>query len=87
VIASIAEDDLQILIEDNGAGIPADIQAKIFEPLFTTKPETGVGLGLWVTRRIVERYGGSVHMKSRTAKPSGTTIEIRLPLAAITMRL
>ena len=87
IVADIAGDDLRITIEDNGAGIPSDIQAKVFEPLFTTKSGTGVGLGLWVTRRIVERYGGSVRLRSQTEPPPGTAIEIRLPLAAITMRI
>ncbi|HEX8924808.1 MAG TPA: ATP-binding protein [Terriglobales bacterium] len=87
VKAEFSGEELRITIQDTGSGIPAEIQSKVFEPLFTTKPGTGIGLGLWVTRRIVERYGGSVQLQSRTAAPSGTIVEIRLPIAAVTMRL
>jgi signal transduction histidine kinase len=85
VVTEIVADDLRVSIHDNGAGIPAELHGKVFEPLFTTKSGTGVGLGLWVTRRIVERYGGSVRLQSQTQHPSGTMIEIRLPLAAVTL--
>ena len=52
----------------------------IFEPFFTTKGIKGTGLGLWVSKGIVQRYGGSIRMYSRTkAGKSGTAFSIFLP--------
>lgn len=66
-------------IEDNGPGIPEEIQDKIFEPFFTTKDEgKGTGLGLYVVNGIVERHRGSIELESR---PGRTLFRIRLPAA------
>jgi signal transduction histidine kinase len=72
-------DHLEILIEDNGPGIPADILPKVFEPLFSTK-SFGTGLGLPTVKRIMEQHGGSIAIASTVQ--SGTRVTLRLPLAS-----
>ncbi|MCK4273342.1 MAG: GHKL domain-containing protein [Dehalococcoidales bacterium] len=74
-----AEDDgfVWIKFQDNGCGIPEDNMDKIFEPLFTTKPK-GIGLGLAITKRLVEQNGGKIEIASQTGQ--GTTFTVKLPL-------
>jgi two-component system NtrC family sensor kinase len=75
-------DDLaiEIQIADTGTGIPEDLLETIFEPFFTTGKEgKGTGLGLFVTRAIVERLGGRIAVQS--ALGEGTTFAITLPLS------
>jgi len=67
-----------VTFEDNGCGISEDNLSKIFEPLFTTKPK-GIGLGLAITKRLVEQNHGSIEVITEEAR--GTTFTIRLPLA------
>ncbi len=71
---------IRVEIEDNGPGIPAEIQQRILEPFFTTKPMgQGSGLGLDVVRRTVEnRHGGSLTVESR---PGRTCFVIVLPVS------
>jgi signal transduction histidine kinase len=69
---------VQIDVTDTGAGIPDHQLAKIFNLYFSTK-ETGSGLGLCTTRRIVELHGGSIAVESEVGK--GTHFTVRLPLA------
>jgi PAS domain S-box-containing protein len=69
-----------VTVSDTGHGIDDANLASIFEPFFTTKGERGTGLGLWVTRGIVEEQGGRLELRSRTTGPRrGTTIRITLP--------
>ncbi len=69
--------DLCILIRDNGTGIPLEIQPRIFDPFYTTKPVgVGTGLGLGIVYRIVEQYGGTVRF---TSTPGDTEFVVRLP--------
>lgn len=68
-----------IQIEDDGHGIDSSIQDRLFD-LFATSRPTGTGLGLAVSRRIVERHGGELTLAPGSG--SGTTFQIRLPLAA-----
>lgn len=58
------DEELHIVVEDDGPGIPDEIRARIFEPLFTTKLR-GVGFGLPLCRRIAERHGGYVRASNR----------------------
>ena len=68
---------IQVEIVDTGSGIlPAHIE-QVFEPFFTTKA-AGTGLGLAVTRRIIEEHGGSISVRSRP--DHGTTFAVTLPL-------
>jgi signal transduction histidine kinase len=63
-----------IRVEDNGPGIPPDVQEKIFVPFFTTK-EDGSGIGLSLSRRIMRLYGGSLSVRS--SPEAGTTFTLR----------
>lgn len=66
-------------IRDDGSGIPADILPKVFEPFVTTKDlHHGTGLGLAVSRGIVEGHGGKISIQSEVGK--GTTVTISLPV-------
>jgi PAS domain S-box-containing protein len=72
-----------ITIGDTGAGMDPATQARIFEPFFSTKGITGTGLGLWVSREIVDRHQGQLHVRSRKAvpgHPSGTVFRLFIPL-------
>jgi len=80
---SALEEALEIEVRDDGVGIPAEILPQIFEPFLTTK-ETGhgVGLGLAISRSIMERHNGRIEVQSEAGK--GTTFILTLPLAAET---
>jgi len=68
---------LELEITDTGSGIADENKGKIFEPLFTTRAK-GIGLGLAVSKSIIDRHGGQIEARSAAGK--GTTITIRLPL-------
>jgi len=71
---------VRISVGDNGSGIPADVQRRLGEPFFTTKGQRGTGLGLWVTRSIIHRYGGEIQLRSSVdATRHGTVFSIFLP--------
>ena len=78
VATRIQGDRLEIIVEDNGPGIPADILPKVFEPLFSTK-SFGTGLGLPTVKQIIEQHGGTVAIASSAS--DGTRVTLRLPLA------
>jgi signal transduction histidine kinase len=65
-----------LAVIDHGAGMSADVQARLGEPFFTTKGG-GSGLGLGISRRIVEEHGG--HLEIRSATGAGTTVTVVLP--------
>ncbi|MCX6625821.1 MAG: ATP-binding protein, partial [Acidobacteria bacterium] len=70
---------MQLLVRDNGEGIPQENLTKIFDPFFTTKPDgKGVGLGLAVSYGIIEGHGGEIEVLSRVGE--GTTFVVSLPL-------
>lgn len=69
---------VSVLICDEGSGIPQHIRQRLFSPFFTTKVEIGTGLGLWVTRGIVEKQGGFIRFRSRTSPPAGTVFQVFL---------
>ena len=76
-IEAEADGDMVLVrIEDNGPGIPRDVRERVFEPLFSTK-EAGTGLGLTISRRIVEAHRGELDI--RGADGGGTCVEVRLP--------
>lgn len=71
---------MRATIADTGVGMDRSTMRRLFEPFFTTKPETGTGLGMWVVAQLVERHGGSVHVRSKQRYGSGgTTFSIFLP--------
>jgi PAS domain S-box-containing protein len=67
-----------ILVRDQGSGIEPEVLDRIFEPLFTTKPSGGTGLGLAVVQQIVSEHGGEIVVESEAGK--GTTFYVALPL-------
>ncbi|HEY4010837.1 MAG TPA: MEDS domain-containing protein [Acidobacteriaceae bacterium] len=72
---------VRIAIADDGCGIAPDLAAKVFEPFFSTKKEKGTGLGLWVSKGIVQKHEGSIVMRSSTRRGhSGTVFSIFLPV-------
>lgn len=76
-----AGDAVEAEIRDDGSGIPPEVLARIFEPFVTTKEGgRGVGLGLAVSRSIVDRHKGTMEVHSEVGK--GTRFVIRLPLQA-----
>jgi signal transduction histidine kinase len=76
---TLAEEPYQCMlrISDTGAGIPAEHRDKLFEPFFSTKPDTGTGLGLAVVRKLVAVHDGSIQVESELGR--GTTFTIVLP--------
>ncbi len=76
-------DAATVVIEvcDQGSGIAPNVAKRIFEPFFTTKKDVGTGLGLWVSKRLIEQMGGRLTFDS-DANPhsSGTCFRIQLPL-------
>jgi signal transduction histidine kinase len=71
---------VKLVIEDDGPGIAPQLKDRIFEPFFTTKIDVGTGLGLWVTREIIHRHGGSIGVESKSdADSSGASFQILLP--------
>ena len=76
--ASIGPDEfIHLQVRDNGEGIPHEILEQVFIPFFTTK-EKGSGIGLSLSRRIVNLHGGSIHINSEPGK--GTSIVARFPV-------
>ncbi|MEO5754590.1 MAG: hybrid sensor histidine kinase/response regulator [Chthoniobacterales bacterium] len=70
---------VDVRIADTGCGINPEQIAKIFDPYFTTKQgKSGTGLGLYITKKVVEDHSGSIKVESTAG--AGTTITIRLPL-------
>ena len=71
---------VRVSVGDNGIGIDPVVQRRLGEPFFTTKGQRGTGLGLWVTRSIVQRYGGEIHLRSSVSPARhGTVFSVFLP--------
>lgn len=72
---------IRVVVSDNGTGIPGTARGGLFTPFFTTKGEKGTGLGLWVSKGIVEKHEGSMRFRSSTeGSRRGTTFMVFLPL-------
>jgi signal transduction histidine kinase len=70
----------RVVIADTGSGISPTHLKKLFEPFYTTKQDVGTGLGLWVSREIVQKHGGNITLRSSvTPGHSGTVFSIFLP--------
>jgi C4-dicarboxylate-specific signal transduction histidine kinase len=69
---------VRVIFADNGSGIPANSAGKLFEPFFTTKEEKGTGLGLWVSKGIVQKHDGPIRTSTQPGR-SGTTFYLFLP--------
>jgi C4-dicarboxylate-specific signal transduction histidine kinase len=71
------EQDVMLTVADNGCGIPQELQEKVFQPLFTTKPVgIGTGLGLSICKELVTQSGGGVRLSSKPGE--GTEVELTL---------
>ncbi len=84
LILEVCEDgqDVKLIFSDTGSGIAPEKLEEIFEPFVTTKGEKGLGIGLWISRSIVEKLGGSIHVRSTTSESGhGTHFTICLPAA------
>jgi signal transduction histidine kinase len=76
------ENGVAIEIEDSGAGVPPELHDRVFEPFFTTKRVgEGTGLGLHISRRIVESHGGTLDFRPRPG--GGTTFRVVLPARSV----
>ena len=72
---------VRILVADNGHGISPENLSKLFQPFFTTKASVGTGLGLRVSKGIIDKHNGSVHLRSSTRpQRSGTVFCVDLPI-------
>lgn len=70
-----------VMVEDNGPGVPSEHSERIFEPFFTTKQDVGTGLGLWVTKGIVDRHGGTIAVRAKKEDGAGgAAFTIHLPV-------
>ena len=68
-----------IVIADNGEGVPESVRPHLFQPFFTTKGEHGTGLGLWVSRGIINKHGGTIDLESNTDNGAhGTVLSVFL---------
>lgn len=70
---------ISITVADTGCGMDAETARRAFEPFFSTKEDTGTGLGLWVSLEILQKHQGSIRMRTRTGKHCGTVFRIFLP--------
>ena len=73
------EDTVEIRFSDFGSGIPEEIREKIFEEGFTTGPNAGSGIGLFIAKKLIESYTGTISVESN--HPKGTTFVVSLPAA------
>ncbi|MCX7705718.1 MAG: GAF domain-containing sensor histidine kinase [bacterium] len=78
IICDRSEEVVSIKISDTGPGIPEENIEKIFDPFFTTDKKKGTGIGLALTKKIVESHGGNISVESKPG--SGATFIIELPL-------
>jgi signal transduction histidine kinase/CheY-like chemotaxis protein len=74
----VSDDAVEVIVRDNGPGIPAHNRPRVFNPFFTTKPKgEGTGLGLYICKQIAEECGGSIELD--TAVKRGACFRVRLP--------
>ncbi|MFY0582477.1 sensor histidine kinase [Cystobacter fuscus] len=78
-VTGVAEDKrVALLVEDNGPGFPPEVLPRLFESFFTTKgPDKGTGLGLALSRELVERFGGTLVAENRPE--GGARLRLELP--------
>ena len=74
---------MTLTVADTGQGIPRHNLGRLFEPFFTTKKDVGTGLGLWVTRELVRKNGGTIQVRSREGV--GTIFRVTLPELPLTI--
>ncbi|WP_438015488.1 ATP-binding sensor histidine kinase [Sorangium sp. So ce315] len=79
IVVSLVEEPLQwvIQVDDTGVGIPPELHARIFDPFFSTKPESGTGLGLGIVKKLAALYEAAVEISSQPDR--GTTFRVAFP--------
>jgi C4-dicarboxylate-specific signal transduction histidine kinase len=77
-VASCGTTAVMVTVRDTGSGLPPDLMARVFDPFVTTRP-AGLGLGLFISRRIVESHGGKLWVASNSS--GGATFGFALPLS------
>jgi PAS domain S-box-containing protein len=71
---------VRVTLIDNGTGIPVGVRRNLFAPFYTTKGEKGTGLGLWVSRGIIDKHEGTIHVSSSVREgKNGTAFSVFLP--------
>jgi C4-dicarboxylate-specific signal transduction histidine kinase len=78
VLVQAVDTQVEVAVSDSGHGIPADKLSDVFEPFFSTKPN-GLGMGLAISRSIIEAHRGSIRANNNEA--CGATFTITLPAA------
>jgi two-component system, NtrC family, sensor kinase len=79
IVTWSSDTSVHVRIADSGVGIPAHVLHQIFEPGFTTRGgRVGMGLGLLISRQIIDRHGGAIHVESESG--TGSTFTITLPV-------
>ena len=68
---------VRIQVIDSGTGLSDELLAELFQPFVTGKKD-GTGLGLWISRSLVERYGGDIRARNRDDGPAGAVFEVLL---------
>jgi PAS domain S-box-containing protein len=71
---------VRLTVADTGEGISPEIEPRLFEPFQTTKELTGTGLGLWVSKGIVEKHSGRIRIRTRRGAAHGTVFTVWLPV-------
>jgi signal transduction histidine kinase len=79
--ASGAVGGVRISVMDNGCGMAPEVQQRILEPFYTTKMDVGTGIGLWLSKCIIDEHGGSIRFRSRQGEKAGTLMSVYLPQA------
>lgn len=80
-------DGVRVTVKDTGHGINPEHLQRIFEPFFTTKGSVGNGIGLWISRQIVQKHGGQVIIESiNTGDDTGTSVQLLLPRESLHLK-
>jgi signal transduction histidine kinase len=74
-------DAISITVGDSGCGMPGEVRKRLFTPFFTTKADVGTGLGLWVTKGMVEKAKGRIRFRSR--ENAGTVFSMLFPATSL----
>ena len=77
-----ADGEAEIRVRDQGPGISETSRANMFKPFYTTRSSGGTGIGLWISREMVERVGGTLVFESEPTRRPGTEFIVSLPLAS-----
>jgi PAS domain S-box-containing protein len=80
-IERAGKNTVHLMVEDDGPGVPDEHRDRIFEPFFTTKQDVGTGLGLWVSREIIERHGGTIELVKREDGAQGAAFSVAFEAA------